>query len=440
MKPESYGQQYRRKLVSADRAAALVEQGDTVCSAMAVGQPPAILEALAGRLRSRDLDRIKFYYKLSMSPIAETMLSDGVIEYVDPHCFFIAGKEHEVIQSQVASKHKLLSFVPSHFSELPKLFDNEIELDTFVATVSPMDAGGYFSFGTNNDFTSIAARRCKRLIVEVNRNMPRVFGESQLHVSEVTGIVENAVPLLEVPGAEASESGRQIGRLIEPLIPNGATIQIGIGRVPSGVTESLSQHEDLGVHTELLSPGMIDLIKNGNVNGTRKSLHRRKHVFTVAIGDRAMYDFMNDNSSFESYPASYVNDVRTISKIDDFVSVNTAIEVDLFGQVNAEFIGEHEYSGSGGHYDFVKGASLARNGVSIVALQSTAQSGTVSTIVPKVGMVTDLRMDIEYICTEHGIVNLRGKSTKERALALISIADPKFRDELTDAARRHVLI
>lgn len=431
---------YAAKLTTPAEAVAAIAAGETVSAGMAIGQPPALLAALGQRLRTDDLQAIRFYYKIGMQPISEALLAEGVREKIDPHCFFLSGTEHQIIKDQTRSGHKIMSFVPVHFSDLPRLFREVIDLDTFLVTVSPMDRGGYFSLGTNNDFASTAARHCRRLIVEVNENMPRVFGQSQIHVSEVTSIVENSVPLIEAGVAETSEAGRAIGALIAPLVPNGATIQLGIGRVPSGVAEALSNHQDLGIHTELFSPSMADLIRKGVVNGSQKTLHPHKHVFTVAFGTEDSYAFMNDNAAFESYPSSYVNDIRVISQHDNFISINTAIEIDLYGQVNAEFIGEHEYSGSGGQYDFVKGASLSKGGKSIIALQSTARQGTLSTIVPRVAMVTDPRMDVEYVCTEQGIVNLRGKSTRERAEALISIAHPDFRDELTAAAQRVTLI
>lgn len=431
---------YAAKLKSVAEAVALISEGETVSAGMAIGQPPALIAALGDRLRTDDLKSIRFYYKIGMQPISDSLLVEGVREKIDPHCFFLSGTEHQIIKDQQQTGHKVMSFVPVHFSDLPRLFKEIIDLDTFLVTVSPMDGGGYFSLGTNNDFASTAARHCRRLLVEVNENMPRVFGQSQIHISEVEAIVENHVPLIEAGVAETSEAGRAIGALIAPLVPDGATIQLGIGRVPSGVAEALSNHQDLGIHTELFSPSMADLIRKGVITGKKKTLHPFKHVFTVAFGTRESYAFMNDNAAFESYPSSYVNDIRVISQHNHFVSINTAIEIDLYGQVNAEFIGEHEYSGSGGQYDFVKGASLSKGGKSIIALQSTARKGTLSTIVPKVGMVTDPRMDVEYVCTEFGIVNLRGKSTKERAEALISIAHPDFRDELTAAAQRVTLI
>jgi itaconate CoA-transferase len=435
-----YEELYGTKLSTAGKAVAAIADGETLSVGMAIGQPPALLAALAARIRANDLKNLKVYYKIAMEPLAKTLLAEDVVEKIDAHSFFMAAPDHEIIKRQTKTGRKLVSFVPVHFSQIPRLFEEIIDLDTFVVTVSPMDGGGYFSLGTNNDYASTAARKAKRLIVEVNRNMPRVFGQSQIHVSEVSAIVENHVPLLEAGAAEPSTEGRIIGSLVAPMVPDGATIQLGIGKIPSGVAVALEKHNDLGIHTELFSPAMADLIRKGVVTGRRKTLHPRKHVFTVAFGTTESFALMNDNAAFESYPSSYVNDIRTIAQHDNFISINTAIEIDLYGQVNAEFIGEHEYSGSGGQFDFVKGASLARCGKSIIALQSTARKGTISSIVPRVAMVTDVRMDVEWVVTEHGSVNLRGKSTKERALGLIRIAHPSFRDELTAAARKVTLI
>jgi itaconate CoA-transferase len=431
---------YNSKLTTPADAVAPVATGETVSCGMAIGQPPALLAALADRLRSGDLGNINLYYKLAMEPLAATLLADGVIEKVNARSFFINPRDRLLIRQQARTGRKLVSFVPVHFSDIPRLFEELIDLDTFLVTVAPMDRSGFFSLGTNNDFASTAARRAKRLVVEVNSNMPRVFGQSQIHISEVSAIVENDVPLMEGGTAPASAEGRAIGEIIAPMVPDGATIQLGIGRVPAGVADALRNHSELGIHTELFSPAMADLVKRGVVTGSRKTLHPRKHVFTVAIGTADCYAFMNDNPAMESYSASYVNDIRTIALNDNLISINTAIEVDLYGQVNAEFIDHHEYAGSGGQYDFVKGAASSRGGKSILAVASTAKKGAVSTIVPRVPMVTDNRMDIDWVVTEYGAVRLRGKSTKERAEALISIAHPDHRAELTAAARSVTLI
>jgi len=440
MTAAAWAELYAAKLTTAEKAVSAIADGETVAAGMAIGQPPALLAAMAARLRADDLRKIRFYYKIAMEPLAKSLLAEDVVDKIDAHSFFMGAPDHEIVKRQAKTGRKVVSFVPVHFSQIPRLFEEIIALDTFVVTVSPMDSGGFFSLGTNNDFASTAARRAGRLIVEVNRNMPRVFGQSQIHVSEAASIVENHVPLIEAGASEPSAEGRIIGSLVAPMVPDGATIQLGIGKIPSGVALALEKHSDLGIHTELFSPAMAGLIQKGVVNGSRKTLHPGKHVFTVAFGTTESYAFMNDNSAFESYASSYVNDIRTIARHDDFISINTAIEIDLYGQVNAEFIGEHEYSGSGGQFDFVKGASLARRGKSIIAIQSTAKKGTLSSIVPKVAMVTDVRMDVEWVVTEHGAVNLRGKSTKERAEALIGVAHPDFRGELRAAARKITLI
>jgi itaconate CoA-transferase len=434
MSATSYQEAYEKRRYGAAEAVAAIADGETLLVAMSAGQPPALLAAIAERVRANDLKGLKLYYKIAMQPLAATLLAEDVLEKVDAHTFFVAGPDHQIEKAQARTHLKRLSFVPVNFSQLPRLFGEHISVDTFVVTVSPMDKAGYFSLGTNNDFASVAARACRRLIVEVNRKMPRVFGQSQIHISEVAALTEHDAPIPGSPAAEPTPEARAIGALVAPLVPNGATVQLGIGKIPSGVAEALASHEDLGIHSELFSPAFVQLIRAGAATGRRKALHPNKHVFTVAIGDADMYDFMDNNSSMESYASSYVNDVRVIAQNNNFVSVNTAIAV------NAEFIGDHEYSGSGGQFDFVKGAALAPGGKSIIALQSTAKHGAVSSIVPRVRMVTDDRMDVEYVATEYGIVNLRGKSTKARAEALIGIAHPDHRKDLLATARGIILV
>jgi itaconate CoA-transferase len=427
-------------LTTPEDAVAAIPNDATLSVGMAAAEPPALLGAIADRVRSGELTGLRLYYMFSMPALATTLLADDICERIDVHALFLAGRGREIISRQAAGEQKTLCFVPVNFSQVPRLFEDAIDLDTFVVTVSPIDRGGYFSLGTANDFASVAARKARRLLVEVNSNMPRVFGQSQIHISEVDAIVENDVPLPEAPGPRSSPAADMIGESVASLVPNGATLQLGVGRLPAAVAESLRGHEHLGIHSELLTPPLVDLVQRGVATGERKTRHPRKHVFTNAIGNRQMYERMDDDAAFESYPVSYVNDIRVIADHDTFISVNTAIEVDLFGQVNAEFLSESEYSGSGGQFDFVKGSSLSAGGKSIIVLESTAGHGSTSTIVPKVGMVTDDRMDVEYIVTEHGVVNLRGKSTKERALGLIGVAEPRFRDQLLAEAKHMALV
>jgi len=218
-----------------------------------------------------------------------------------------------------------------------------------------MDKSGHFSLGTNNDYASTVLRHCDRVIVEVNRNMPRVFGDSLVHISEVHAIVENNAPLEQIPYKNPDEDSMKIGECIAAQIPDGATLQLGIGNLPNAVALHLADRNDLGVHSELFSHAFVRLVKSGVVTGRKKTIHPRKHVFTFAIGDDEVYEFINDNPSMESYSSAYVNDIHVIAEHDNLVSVNTAIEIDLYGQVNAEFINGHQYSGSGGQFDFVKG-------------------------------------------------------------------------------------
>lgn len=277
-----------------------------------------------------------------------------------------------------------------------------MKVDVTVTTVSPLDKAGFFGFGTANDYISTAARHCRRLIVEVNPNMPRIFGDSLVHVSEVDPIVENEAPLMEVPPARPKSETKVIGHLIAAMVPDGATIQLGIGGIPNAVCSHLEGHKDLGIHSEGFCPGMMHLIKKGVITGRKKNLHPRKHVFTLALGDRQMYEFMNDNPSMESYPVSYTNAPQVIAQNDHMISINSILEVDILGQCNSEYLGGFEFSGSGGQLDYVRGAFNARGGKSIIAFYSTAHGGEVFRVVPRFSpgtVVTTPRMDTHFLAT-----------------------------------------
>jgi itaconate CoA-transferase len=369
-----------------------------------------------------------------------TLIRPEVLSRVDARCFFMGDPDRKMVKLGISEGRKYLSYVPINFSNIPRVLTEHIHVNTFVVTVSPMDKSGHFSLGTNNDYASTVLRHCDYVIVEANRNMPRVFGDSLVHVSEVHAIVENDAPLEQIPYVAPDPKSMKIGESIAEQIPDGATIQLGIGNLPNAVALHLADRKDLGIHSELFSHALMQLVSSGVANGRKKTLHPRKHVFTFAIGDDAVYQFINDNPSMESYASSYVNDMYVIAQHDNLMSVNTAVEIDLYGQVNGEFINGHQYSGSGGQFDFVKGASFSRGGKSFIGLKSSAKNGTISSIVPHVHMATDTRMDVEHVVTEYGMVNLRGKSTRERALALISIAHPNFRDELMKHAKSINLI
>ncbi len=431
---------YAAKLTTPAKAVEGIANGSTLCLALAVGMPEGLARAVADRILAGNLEDLNLYYQHSMKYSEETLIRPEVLSKVDARCFFMGDPDRKMVQIGLKEGRKYLSYVPINFSNIPRALTEHIHVNTFVVTVSPMDASGHFSLGTNNDYASTVLRHCDRVVVEVNRNMPRVFGDSLVHVSEVQAIVENHVPLVSVPYVEPDADSMKIGRCIAEQIPDGATLQLGIGNLPNAVALLLGDSNDLGIHSELFSHALMRLVKSGVANGRKKTLHPRKHVFTFAIGDDEVYQFLNDNPSMESYASSYVNNIDIIAQHDNMMSINTAVEVDLYGQVNGEFINGHQYSGSGGQFDFVKGASFSKGGKSFIGLKSAAKNGTISCIVPRVQMATDTRMDVEHIATEYGCVNLRGRSTRERALALISIAHPNFRDELTKHAKSINLI
>ena len=335
----------------------------------------------------------------------------------------------------------MLNFVPVAFSDAPRLLSQHLQLDTFITTVSPMDKHGYFSFGTNNDYASTAARSARHTVVEVNKHMPRVFGDSMIHVSEIDAIIENHEPLFEAPAREASAEERQIGELIADLVPDGACLQMGIGALPNEVCGHLKGRTDLGIHTELLSPGMVDLIDCGAVTNRRKNTFPGRTVFTFALGNKRMYDLLDDNPSINSHPVNIVNDPRHIAKNDGVISINATLQVDLFGACNSENLAGRQYSGSGGQLDFVRGARASKGGKSIIACTSTAKQGAVSRIVPELtGPVTTPRNDVDTVITEFGVAQLIGLSGEERARAMIALAHPDHRADLEAAARKAQII
>ncbi len=437
MKKSDFAAQYRRKLTTPDKAAGRIKDGETLVHGAATAEPPALLEAIASRARSGDLKDIKIYSFFPTAVAMKTVLAVDLCDVITSYTWFVTGADRSRVRTGLSY------FVPNYFHQIPKLCREYMDIDTVVTVVSPMDKAGHFSFGASNDFISTAARCAKRLIVEVNRNMPRVFGDSLLHVSEVHAIVENDAPLFAVPVAAPEPEDERIGKRIAALIPDGATIQLGIGALPDAVSRYLTSHRDLGIHTELFGPGMMELIRGGVVTGRRKTLHPRKHVFTVAIGTPEMYGFIDDNPSLESYPVSYVNDPAVIARNDRMISVNSVLEVDLLGQCNAEALAGYQFSATGGQLDFVRGAFNAREGKSFLAFYATAKQGTVSRIVPRLdrgSVITTPRMDTQYLVTEYGITDLKGKSTRERALAIIELAHPRFREDLLKEAERMYLL
>lgn len=434
---KSYEQQYRAKLTSPDRAVEQITSGDTIVYGMSIAQPPALLAALAARARRGEVNGLKVYTFLPRDPAAKTVLSPDLADTIENYSWFVGAADRDSV------KVGLNYHVPSYLHQIPQLVEEYMDTDVAMATVSPMDKAGFFSLGTANDYFSTAARTCRKLILEVNPAMPRVFGDAFIHISEVTVVVENHVPLMELKIADPKPEDDIIGPAIAALVPDGATIQLGIGNVPNAVARYLMDHRNIGIHTEMFTEGMVDLVETGVANGCRKTIHPYKHVFTTAAGTKRMYEFMDDNPSIESYPASHVCSPAVIAKNAKMVSINSVLEVDLLGQANAEHLEGATFSGTGGQLDFVRGAFASKGGKSFLAFYATAKSGTISRVVPQLppgAVVTTPRADTHFLATEYGVVNLKGKSTRERALAIIGIAAPQFRDELTRAAEDMYLI
>ena len=437
------GSLYQSKLTAPDQAVGSIPSGSKLSMGMAMAEPPALLKALADRAEAGGIEDLKVYYFEATSIAGKTILRYELMDRIRPYCMFVSATERALIKRGVENgERKIINYVPNNFHQAPRLLIDEIGIETFVCTVSPIDRHGYFSFGTGNDYSTKVARAAKRLIVEVNANMPRVSGAgAELHVSEVDAIVENNVPLLELPVRAPTPEDEVIGRTIASLVPDGACLQMGVGALPNLVCAELRDRNDLGIHTEALNPGLVDLIRAGVVTNRHKAIDRGMTVFTFAMGQKAMYDFLNDNPAVESAPVDYVNDPRIIARNDNVVSINATIQIDLTGACNSEHMLGHQYSASGGQLDFVRGAYASRGGKSIIAATSTAAKGKISRLVARLdGPVTTPRIDTQYIVTEFGAVNLKGLSSTERAHALITLAHPEFRDGLRTAAEEQHLI
>ena len=432
---------YRRRLTSPQAALRDLPKRCSVLLGIFSAQPPALVQALSDRAKGGEVDEALVYYMHATPATVEALIRPDMMDVIKLYPFFLGAGERGLVRQLNDHSRKVVHFVPNSFSEIPRIVRERPPFDVFLLQVSPMDRAGWFTFGPNGAYSLAGIERAKRIIVEVNPKLPRCHGTGLVHVSQVTAIVENASEIPAYGGKAPTDTDRQIAARVMPMIQDGACVQFGVGGVPNIIAGSLSDRKDLGVHTELISDGIANLIASGAVTNRRKSIDRGKSVFNVAFGTAATYDLIDDNPSVECRMADYVNDPRVIGANDNVVSVNAMIEVDLTGQCNAEYFAMHEYGGAGGHLDFVKGASFSRGGLSFIVGSATAAHGKASRIVAKLqGPATDPRIDTQYIVTEHGICNLRGMSSDERANAMIGLADPAFRDELTAAAREMHLI
>jgi itaconate CoA-transferase len=422
---------YQAKLKSPEEAVALIPDGAHIVQPILAGGPPAILGAIAQAARAGRFSSLTMRALLPSAATKATVLQPELGHIIRWESLFLGGADREAYADGRAS------YTPNFFHQVPRLLSEFIPVDVCIATVSPMDRHGYMSLGVAVEYTSTAARVAKVLLLEVNEQMPRIHGLSFIHISEATAVVEHHAPLQELPEPPLRPEDEAIGKAIAEMVPDGATLQLGIGGVPNAVAKYLRHHKDLGIHSEMFTDSMVDLIEDGIANGVRKTLHPRKAVFTFAGGSERMYRFLDDNPYCEMHPVSYTNEPSVIARNNQLMSVNAAIEVDLTGQCCAESMGPVQFSGTGGQADFVRGAFNSPGGKSFIALYSTAKSGEVSRIVPMLtpgAAITTPRQDLHYLVTEHGMALVKGKSVPERAKAIIGLADPKFRGWLTEEA------
>ncbi|MBL6617089.1 MAG: 4-hydroxybutyrate--acetyl-CoA CoA transferase [Reyranella sp.] len=430
---------YKSKLATAADALKGLPRKSTVVLGFFASQPPALVAEMGMAIAAGTFDEVRMIYMHATEATGAALLKAEYCDVLKLRPFYMGPAERALVQSSPA--RKLVHFIPIAFSETPRAIRAEERIDAFPVQVSPMDRAGYFSLGLTGAYSQAALERADRIIVEVNPSLPRTFGAGLLHVSDVDTIVEGSGAVPTLAHGDAGPDDEAISDFIVPMIPDRACVQFGIGGVPNLVASRLTGHKDLGVHSELLSDGIADLVTCGAVTNRFKQTNPGKTVFNVAMGSRALYDLMNDNPTMECWPADYVNDPRIIGQNDNFTSVNAMIEIDLTGQVNAEYLMHHQFSAVGGQLDFVRGARYSRGGRSIIASPSTAAHGKVSRIVPRLqGPATDPRIETQYIVTEYGAFNLQGKSSDERAMGLIGLAHPSFREKLTADARELHLI
>lgn len=393
---------------------------------LANGEPRSLLDALEENADQLEGVRIHQMHPLQDRPYMRGEFGDR-LRHVS---YFL---------SHITRRHLAngtIDFVPANFSEIPMIM-RSLEDPLVLTACSLPDHHGHVSFGTNADYVGSMVGRA-RIFAEANERMPRTFGRNSAHLTQLIGWSRDDHPLVEVPPAEPTDLDRRIGEFVAERIPNGATLQTGIGGIPNAVMENLKDHRDLGVHTELISDGVMELMHAGVVTGVRKFLNRMKVVGTFALGSEELYDYMHENASLEMWPVRYVNNPRIIGQEPDFVSINSTLEVDLMGQCASESIGSRMYSGSGGQADFARGAMFSQGGQGFIVLHATTSDGKMSRIKPQLtpgAAVTTIKNTVDKVVTEHGVAELWGQSLRERATRLIAVAAPEFREELTREAR-----
>jgi len=419
------------KKLNPDEVVGLIDKGADIIIPIANGEPVKLLDILEER--AEELQDVKIHQMLALR---ERSYIKGELAQLKHVSYFLSGATRKVYQQAK------MELVPNNFHEVPKMLKKTTKMSMIMTVASPMDEHGYFTFGTQADYVAEFVGEVP-FILEVNENMPRTYGHNHIHISQIAGFVEHHATLTEETAGEISDKDLLIAASIIEDIKDGDTLQIGIGSVPNAVISMLKDHRHLGIHTEMLPDGVVDLIQAGAVDGTRKFTNRGKVVATFAYGSKKLYDFIDDNPVVEFLPVSMVNDPREIALEKNIVSINATTEVDLFGQCASETVGGKYYSSSGGQIDFARGVRFAENGKGYICMASTAKGDTLSRIklhLTPGSVVTTGKNDVDNIVTEYGMARLHGVSISERAKRLISIAHPNFRDELLFDAKKNGII
>jgi 4-hydroxybutyrate CoA-transferase len=416
---------YQDHLYTAEEAVKIVQSGDRVVFSHACGEPRVLPGALVER--ASELRRVEI---LHMVPMSEAL-------YCRPE--YASSFRHVALFSGPGTREAIwenrAEYIPSFFSEIPSLFAKAFPVDVAMVTISPPDKNGLCSLGVSVDYTKRAVETAQKVIAEVNPTMPKTHGESFVALSDISCFVEVEKSITELKSGPLTEVEKSIGRYAAELIDDGSCLQLGIGGIPDAVLTYLTGFKDLGVHSEMISDGAKILVEKGVITGRKKTIHQGKIIVTFLMGSRDFYDWVDDNPMIEMHPVDYTNDPRVIGRNKKMIAINSALEVDLLGQVCADTLGPKQFSGVGGQLDFVRGAGMSEGGKAITALPSTSRD--VSRIVPtlKIGAaVTTSRNDVDYVVTEYGIAALKGKTVRERMKALINIADPVWREELMKKA------
>ncbi|MBQ3436997.1 MAG: acetyl-CoA hydrolase/transferase family protein [Fusobacterium sp.] len=424
---KDWKEEYRKKICSPDEAVTNIRNNDRIIFGHACAESMVITDAL---VRNKKLFKnIEIIHLVAMGK-GEYAKEENK-EYFRHNAFFAGATTREAVNSSYGD------FTPSFFYEIPKLFKEKLKPNVAIIQVSQPDEHGYCSFGIACDYTKSAAENADLVIAQVNKYMPRTLGNSFIHVNDIDHIVEHDEKITELKIPLIGEVENKIGEFCASLINDGDTLQLGIGAIPDAVLTFLKEKKDLGIHSEMISDGVVDLVNLGVITNKKKNVNKGKSIISFLMGTEKLYKYVDNNPEVELHPVDYVNNPLVIAQNDNMISINSAIQVDLMGQVNSETIGSKQFSGTGGQVDFVRGASMSKGGKSIIALPSTAAKGTISKIVFRLdegSAVTTSRNDVDYVVTEYGIAALKGKTLRERAKELIAISHPKFREELTRKA------